>query len=33
MQELRFVPDDSDPDNLVLRDGDGDATYVLPVTA
>jgi hypothetical protein len=33
MQELRFVPDDSDPDNLVLRDRDGDATYVLPVTA
>ncbi|HCT15428.1 septation protein SepH [Corynebacterium nuruki] len=33
MQELRFVPDDSDSDNLVLRDRDGDATYVLPVTA
>jgi hypothetical protein len=32
MQELNFVPDDSDPDSLVLRDEAGDVTFVLPVT-
>lgn len=32
MQELSFVPDDSDPESLILRDEAGDTTYVLPVT-